>query len=722
MFPRHSWEDHEVQTIRGCYLKVLSILVMIAWPGVCGHDKSGFRKHFLQRPHHDLADPNLPLANDRLGFLKEYAINFREEQYAFCPIIIEEREVSYIQEVAADRPLPFTEEEGILGEGASGKVRKAVIARYCFRDLGRILNVKVWGDIKLYGGAGSFRREFRRLGWVKEAKEDIRIMKHIAALAHGANVMILLPMAEHFDLDVFLRHGFKPTRDTKEAEKLYDFNTRFPGLKDDELSAALIKELCELASAVQWLHEGNEASQSLYRSLAHMDLKPENILVAEDRSSLIGKWMLTDFGVSLFSLSQEVSSGQSARTTASSYFDEPRRGCGTYQPPEIKHPGIDGRKCDVWSFGCILVDVMSFALGRTKLFQKVRALRNYGGDDYFYQTKLGRMDAQTSISSANTKLKTPIRHWLNDQKGSATHADRVLFPALRLEAPSSQGPPLRIKFSSEKISKSSFAVKDTDKITALALSPSGDQAALLFSHVCRVYATSDDIATEKISIRLERMVQWTRMCIGSQYLVVYGTERGPVFQNRVLVFDARVCRTAPVWEFNKEILGVQVSDVIISTEGMAAGAYENRLLIHDLSSVSLKSTDPFFISLLDRKSVDRKLELAQGLTIKNLAFGAKGRWLCAWAISVDQGCDRSYFWEISQQSIDFHGSGCYRRVDDASTNFSLWCYPNTPACVVHERHYGLTSIVQPNGQTAQNPESRQDLAIPGQPRPAVENT
>lgn len=86
--------------------------------------------------------------------------------------------------------------------------------------------------------------------------------------------------------------------------------------------------------------------------------------------------------------------------------------------------------------------------------------------------------------------------------------------------------------------------------------------------------------------------------------------------------EARVCRTAPVWEFDKEILGVPVSDVIISTEGMAAGAYENRLLIHDLSSVSFKSTDPFFISLLDRKSVDRKLELAQGLTIKNLAFSA----------------------------------------------------------------------------------------------------
>lgn len=53
------------------------------------------------------------------------------------------------------------------------------------------------------------------------------------------------------------------------------------------------------------------------------------------------------------------------------------------------------------------------------------------------------------------------------------------------------------------------------------------------------------------------------------------------------------------------------------------------------------------------------------------------------------------------------------QIDDASTNISLWCYPNTPAYVVHERHYGLTSVVQPNGQTAQNPESRQDLAIFG---------
>ena len=149
MFPGPLWEEHEVQTIRDCYMRVLSVLVMIAWPGICDHDKSRFRKHFLHRPHHELADSNLPLTKHKLGFLKEYAISFREKQFAFCPVIIEEREASYIQEVAADRPLPFTGEEFPLGEGASGKVKKVVIARYCFHAMGNTLNAKVCSDNKL---------------------------------------------------------------------------------------------------------------------------------------------------------------------------------------------------------------------------------------------------------------------------------------------------------------------------------------------------------------------------------------------------------------------------------------------------------------------------------------------------------------------------------------------------------------------------------------------
>lgn len=52
------------------------------------------------------------------------------------------------------------------------------------------------------------------------------------------------------------------------------------------------------------------------------------------------------------------------------------------------------------------------------------------------------------------------------------------------------------------------------------------------------------------------------------------------------------------------------------------------------------------------------------------------------------------------------------QVDDASIDFSLWCYPDSPACVIHERGYGLTSIIRRNAQSDLNPESRQDLPIP----------
>lgn len=50
-----------------------------------------------------------------------------------------------------------------------------------------------------------------------------------------------------------------------------------------------------------------------------------------------------------------------------------------------------------------------------------------------------------------------------------------------------------------------------------------------------------------------------------------------------MVFDARDGRA--IWKFDDEINGIQVSDVTISTEGVTACAYENRLLIHDLLSV-----------------------------------------------------------------------------------------------------------------------------------------
>lgn len=56
-------------------------------------------------------------------------------------------------------------------------------------------------------------------------------MRHIAALAHGGNVMILPRMAEHIDLDVFLRHVFKPRRDILEARKAIRLQHQVPRIE-----------------------------------------------------------------------------------------------------------------------------------------------------------------------------------------------------------------------------------------------------------------------------------------------------------------------------------------------------------------------------------------------------------------------------------------------------------------------------------------------------------
>lgn len=61
-----------------------------------------------------------------------------------------------------------------------------------------------------------FERERRTLDILKEGLGGKgRVMQHIAAIVHGNDFMILLPLAEHYDLEIFLRGGRKPKADTR---------------------------------------------------------------------------------------------------------------------------------------------------------------------------------------------------------------------------------------------------------------------------------------------------------------------------------------------------------------------------------------------------------------------------------------------------------------------------------------------------------------------------
>lgn len=252
-------------------------------------------------------------------------------------------------------------------------------------------------------------------------------MQHIAAVVHGDDFMILLPIAELYDLEIFLRGGRKPLADTHEFRELYNFSEEFPRLAtDSKLHSALLRELFEIASALVWLHEELHIFGSPDSYLAHQDLKPENILLTRDPQFPAGKWMLTDFGVSLFSKETNIkaTAAQSIRDagprlTSRVNPHQTTRGHGPYEPPEVDLERVDGRMGDVWSFGCILCDVLAFATGREGALHEFRnQVRFDGKNDYFYRAKGNSVDRAKAINNSNTELKSEIKDWFKK------HADK----------------------------------------------------------------------------------------------------------------------------------------------------------------------------------------------------------------------------------------------------------------------------------------------------------
>ncbi|KAL6707406.1 hypothetical protein ACN47E_004185 [Coniothyrium glycines] len=78
----------------------------------------------------------------------------------------------------------------------------------------------------------------------------------------------------------------------------------------------------------------------------HFDLKPDNILVDES-----GVWLITDFGQAAVT---ERRPGMSPRV--GDHF-----GTDAYAPPEIEDANVAfGRKYDIWSLGCIILEVTAF--------------------------------------------------------------------------------------------------------------------------------------------------------------------------------------------------------------------------------------------------------------------------------------------------------------------------------------------------------------------------
>ena len=125
IFPSQRWTSQEYQEIRDGYLKVTSILISIDWSGLVENFRSLFYKHKARNDNH------LPFQLQQLDFLDTSAFNFFQNQYAFVPVVLEDKDEMYVHRLSHLQRLPFTKIDNGIGSGGYGDVSRVEIAPRC---------------------------------------------------------------------------------------------------------------------------------------------------------------------------------------------------------------------------------------------------------------------------------------------------------------------------------------------------------------------------------------------------------------------------------------------------------------------------------------------------------------------------------------------------------------------------------------------------------------
>lgn len=203
----------------------------------------------------------------------------------------------------------------------------------------------------------------------------------MGALIHGSSYIIILPLAEHGDLDKLLY-----SRGDASASALVSAPNE---VNDERFHEDLLQQMWNVSDALDWLHTSLSVPghQSIFA--AHFDLKPDNIMIQTSTTSCVGQWVVSDFGLSVFqtetgrrddelhSIGDMASDFSREASQASKITMDARteRKIGTYLPPEAESNRQAGRRSDVWSLVAISSEVLAFALGGAKKVEEYQDLR-----------------------------------------------------------------------------------------------------------------------------------------------------------------------------------------------------------------------------------------------------------------------------------------------------------------------------------------------------------
>ncbi|KAF7164621.1 hypothetical protein CNMCM5623_009078 [Aspergillus felis] len=397
-----------VEDIRRDFLQTISILIYVNWDD-WSHFNEVFFSHRGADRKLDRTDRHIPkydlqsLTSD--NFLGPGAgSRFYDNRYIFCPIDIVKG--SYLEREDGWR-LPFLAGRSeACGSGGFGKVTKEVIAARHYQS-GEILHSTEKSIArKLFKSKPDYERELFNLRALRACdNQNERIVLPLATVIIGSQFNILFPLAE-MDLDKFLSGALLPPTKCDMSE--------------------LLEELMSLAGALAHLHTG--LGYNIHG--CHTDLKPANILVYmkhdTSRRPQIGKWMITDFGLSIISRVERRGSGDGLpmeSVTETMTQLQRMRGRGTYQAPEVCLGLGISRSSDIWSFGCILVRVLAFKLDGVQGLQRLDELRRK--DDDGITDYAGRHDYFNRGDPA--VLNPHIANWIRDlPKHHLNYSDEFL--------------------------------------------------------------------------------------------------------------------------------------------------------------------------------------------------------------------------------------------------------------------------------------------------------
>jgi serine/threonine protein kinase len=124
-------------------------------------------------------------------------------------------------------------------------------------------------------------------------------------------------------------------------------------------------QIVGLTQALDLIHEPKH-SDKVRRYGRHGDLKPENILWFKSTRDPLGILVLTDFGLSSFN-------NQNSR---SNIPNDVIAVTPEYRPPECDLlGGLISRSYDIWTLGCLLLEMVAWILGGKEEQRRFRILR-----------------------------------------------------------------------------------------------------------------------------------------------------------------------------------------------------------------------------------------------------------------------------------------------------------------------------------------------------------